>query len=155
MLSLVNLTWFLTIKQGLVDHNRHFLIFCIKNHANILTGVSKRILPSFLWRSSLWISKTYTAETDDSRKQTCVTLVYIKFGSFYGNFGDFFEVYLWWTYVTQNYIHIKRITCQGWVMKYRPDDAVEDEPYIFMPVPTFIVSEFMDLRLHVILVSKF
>ena len=40
-------------------------------------------------------------------------------------------------------------------MKYRPDDAVEDEPYIFMPVPTFTVSEFMDLRLHVILVSKF
>lgn len=37
-------------------------------------------------------------------------------------------------------------------MKYRPDDAVEDEPYICMLVPTFIVSEFMDLRLHVILV---
>ena len=39
-------------------------------------------------------------------------------------------------------------------MKYRPDDAVEDESYICMPVPTFIVSEFKDLGLHVILVRS-
>jgi len=126
----------LTIKQGLVDHNRHFLIFCIKNHANILTGVSKRISPSFLWWSSFWIIKTYTAQTDDRRKQTCVTLVYMKFGSFYGNFHEIFKVYLWWTRVTQKYIHIQRITCQGWIMKYRPDDAVQDEPWIFCSLRT-------------------